>query len=52
MIDRSSSTAAKSSAVGGGVQRLGRAPKIARPGESNEAVSQVLPLQQEKTQRR
>jgi hypothetical protein len=33
--------------VAGVVQRLGRAPKIARPGEPNEAVSQVLPLQQE-----
>jgi hypothetical protein len=34
-------------ALGGVVQRLGRAPKIPRPGEPNEAVSQVLPLQQE-----
>src|SRR5712671_7366125 len=34
-------------AAGGIVQRLGRAPKIPRPGEPNETVSQVLPLQQE-----
>src|SRR4029077_7794712 len=34
-------------AAGGVVQRQGRAPKIPRTGEPNEAVSQVLPLQQE-----
>ena len=33
--------------MAGVVERLGRAPKIARPGEPNEAVSQILPLQQE-----